>query len=132
MRSYGEGNGLLIKAQRYALALRFVADLIRMLISMLFGSVLVVLGGAQRMPVCNFGTVGRFFMMPGRRMFGGFSVVLSGMIVVFSSSLVVFMNCVLFHDGIPGRTILDTRRQSISVTMTQISRDRRRTVTVTN
>jgi hypothetical protein len=91
-----------------------------MLIGMLFGGVLVVLGGVQRMPVRNFGMVGCFFMMPRRRMFGGFSVVLSGMIVVFSSFLVVFVNCVLFHDEIPGCTILDTRRQSINVTMTQI------------
>jgi hypothetical protein len=72
------------------------------------------------MPVRNLGMVGCFFMMPGRRMFGGFSMVLSGMIVVFSSFLVVIVNCVLFHDEILRCTILDTRRQSINVTMTQI------------
>jgi hypothetical protein len=40
-------------------------------------------------------------MMPGLRMFGGFSMVPGGMFVMFSSFLVVFVNCVLFHDGPP-------------------------------
>jgi hypothetical protein len=31
----------------------------------------------------------------------GFFVVLGGMLVMFSSFLVVFVNCVLFHDGLP-------------------------------
>jgi hypothetical protein len=73
-----------------------------MLIGMLFRSVLVVLGGVQRMTVRDFGMVGCFFMMPGLRLFGGFSVVRGGMFVMFSSFLVVFVNCELFHDGLPG------------------------------
>jgi hypothetical protein len=80
------------------------------LIGMLFRGVLVMLSGVQRMAVRNFGMVGCLFMMPGLRMFGGFSVVPGGMVVMFSSFLVVFMNCVLFHDGILGCTILDTQR----------------------
>jgi hypothetical protein len=43
-----------------------------MLIGVLFRSVLVMLGGVQRMAMGDFGMVGCFFMMPGLRMFGGF------------------------------------------------------------
>jgi hypothetical protein len=88
-----------------------------MLIGMLLRSVLVVLGGVQRMAVRDFGMVSCFFMMPGRRMSGGFLVVPRRMFVMFSSFLVVFVNCVLFHDDLPGCTILDTLRNSIHVTM---------------
>jgi hypothetical protein len=35
-------------------------------------------------------------------MFGGFFVVPGGMFVMFSSFLVMFVNCVLFHDRLPG------------------------------
>jgi hypothetical protein len=75
------------------------ANLIGMLIGVLFRSVLVVLGGVQGMAVGDFGMVGCFFMMPGLRMLGGFSMVPGGMFVMFSSFLVVFVNGVLFHDG---------------------------------
>jgi hypothetical protein len=68
-----------------------------MLIGMLFRSVLVVLGGMQRMAVRDFGMMGCFFVTPSLRMFGGFLVVLSGLFVMFSSFLVVFVNCVFFH-----------------------------------
>ena len=76
-----------------------------MLIGMLFRSVLVVLGGVQRMAVRDFGMVGCFLMMPRLRMFGGFFVVPGGMFVMFSGFLVMFVNCVLFHDRLPGFTI---------------------------
>jgi hypothetical protein len=88
-----------------------------MLIGMLFRCMLVVLGGVKRMAVRDFGMVCCFFMMPGRRMFSGFSVMPGGMFVMFSSFLMVFVNCVLFHDGLPVCTILKTRYQSTNVTM---------------
>jgi len=75
-----------------------------MLIGMLFRSMLVVLGGMKRMAVRDLRMVGCFFMMPGLRMFGGFSVVPGGMFVMFSSFLVVFVNCVLLHDGLPSNS----------------------------
>jgi hypothetical protein len=77
------------------------SGLIGMLIGVLFRSVLVVLGGMKRMAVRDFGMVGCFFMMPGFRMFGGFSVVPGGMFVMFGSFLVMFVDCVLFHGGLP-------------------------------
>lgn len=91
-----------------------------MLISMLFRSMLVVLGGVKRMAVRDLGMVGCFFMMPGRRMFGGFSVVPGGMFVMFCSFLVVFVNCVLFHDGLSGCTILETLAEFTNITMKQM------------
>ena len=91
-----------------------------MLIGMLLRSVLVVLGRVQRMAVRDFGMVSCFFMMPGRGMFGGFSVVPCGMVMMFSSFLVVFVNCVLFHDDLPGCTILDALYKTIHVTMKQM------------
>jgi hypothetical protein len=80
-----------------------------MLIGMLFRSMLVMFGGMKRMAVRDLGMMGCFFMMPGLRMFGGLSVVLGGMFVMFSSFLVMFVDCVFFHDGLPGRTVLDTQ-----------------------
>ena len=80
------------------------SGLIGMLIGMLFRSMLVVLGGMKRMAVRDLGMMGCFFMMPGLRMFGGLSVVPGGMFVMFSSFLVMLVNCVLFHDGLPGCT----------------------------
>jgi hypothetical protein len=72
-----------------------------MLIGMLFRCMLMVLGGVKRMAVRDLGMVRGLFVMPSLRMFRGFSVVLGGMLVMFGSFLVVFVNCELFHDGLP-------------------------------
>jgi hypothetical protein len=72
-----------------------------MLIGMLFRCMLVVLGSVKRMAVRDFGMVCCFFMMPGGRMLSGFFVMPGGMFVMFGSFLMVFVNCVLFHDGLP-------------------------------
>jgi hypothetical protein len=95
--SHGEGYGFLVKLYRFASP----ANLIGMLIGVLFRSVFVVLGSVQGMAMGDFGMMGCFFMMPSLRMLGGFSMVPGGMFVMFSSFLVVFVNCVLFHDGPP-------------------------------
>jgi hypothetical protein len=92
---------------------------------MLLRSVLVVLGGVQRMAVRDFGMMGCFFVMPGRRMFGGFFVMPGRMFVMFSSFLVVFVNCVLFHDNLPGFTILNILRKPIHVTRRKYDIERR-------
>jgi len=68
-----------------------------MLIGMLFRSVFVVLGGVKRMAMGDFGMMGCFFILTSLRMFSGFSVMLGSMFVMFSSLLVAFVNCVLFH-----------------------------------
>ena len=49
--------------------------------------------------------MGCLFMMPRLRMFSGFSVVLGGMFVMFGSFHVVFVNSMLFHEGIPGCSV---------------------------
>jgi hypothetical protein len=77
-----------------------------MLISMLFRSMLMMLSGVKRMAVCDLGMMGCLFMMPRLRMFGGFSVVLGGMFVMFGSFHVVFVNCMLFHEGTPGCSVV--------------------------
>jgi hypothetical protein len=87
-----------------------------MLIGVLFRSVLMVPGGVQRMAVGDFGMVGCFFMMPGLRMFGGFSMMPGGVFVMFSRFLVVFVNCVLFHVGSPDAQFL---RHTVSLVMSQ-------------
>ncbi len=68
---------------------------------MLFRSMFMMLGRMKRMAVRNLGVMGGFFVMPGLRMFRGFPVMPGGMFVMFSSFLVMFVNCVLFHDGLP-------------------------------
>jgi hypothetical protein len=42
-------------------------------------------------------------------MFGGLPMMLGGLFVMFSSFLVVIVNCVLFHDRLPGWAILRAR-----------------------
>jgi hypothetical protein len=70
-------------------------------IGVLFRSVVVVLGGVKRMAMGDVGMVGRFFMLTCFRMFSGFSVMHGSMVVMFSRLLVMFVNCVLFHDEAP-------------------------------
>jgi hypothetical protein len=109
----GEGNG-------FALHEVLRAASIGMLIGVLFGSVLVMLGGVKRMAVRDLGVVGSFFMVPGLCMLRRFFVVLGGMFVMLSSLLVVFVNCVLFHDWLSGCTILKTLLKSTTTIMTQM------------
>ena len=66
-----------------------------------FRSVFVVLSGVKRMAVSDFGVVGCLFMLTGLRMFSGFSVMPGSMFVMFSSVLMVFVNCVVVHDRLP-------------------------------
>jgi len=87
-----------------------------MLIGVLFRSMFVVPGGVQRMAVRDFGMVGRFFMMPSLRVFRGLTVVPSGVFMMLSSFLVVFVNCVLVHNGLPDAQSL---RHSESLMMSQ-------------
>jgi hypothetical protein len=55
---------------------------------------MVMLGGPQMMPVRDLGMVRGFFVIAGLVMFGGFTVVLGGMVVMVRGVFVMFVNIV--------------------------------------
>jgi hypothetical protein len=64
-------------------------------------SVLVVLGGVQRMSVRDLGMVRGLFVISGLVVLGGFAMVFGGMLVMVRGMLVVLMNVVSAHGVLP-------------------------------
>jgi hypothetical protein len=67
----------------------------------LLGSMMVVIGGVQRMAVSDLRMVGCFFVVPRFVMLRRFVMVLGRLLVVVRGLLVVFVNVVI-HDPLLG------------------------------
>jgi hypothetical protein len=67
------------------------------LIGVLLRSVLVVLGGMQRMAVGYFGVMRGLLVIAGLGMFGGFAMMLGRMLVVLGGLFMMLVNLVLVH-----------------------------------
>jgi hypothetical protein len=62
-----------------------------------FRRVFVVIVGVQRVSVRHLGVVRGFFVIPGLGVFGGFAMVLRGMLVVFRGLLMMLVDFVAVH-----------------------------------
>jgi hypothetical protein len=68
---------------------------------MLLRSILVMLGGVQRVPVRHFGMVRGLFVIAGMMMLGGFTMVLGRMLMMMRGFLVMLVNFVIAHRLLP-------------------------------
>jgi len=67
----------------------------------LFGSVVVMIGGVQRMAMGDFRVVRRFFVMPGLMVLCGFAMMLCRFVVMVSGFFMMFVDVVI-HDPLLG------------------------------
>jgi hypothetical protein len=71
------------------------------LIGVLLRSMLVMLGGVQRMAVGHFGVVRGLFVVAGLGVLGGFTMVLGCVLVVVRGEFVMFVNVMTVHCRLP-------------------------------
>jgi hypothetical protein len=76
-------------------------------LGMQFRRLMVMLGGPQMMPVRDLGMVRGLFVIAGLVMFGGFTVVLGGVVVMVRGMFVMFVDVVFVqilavHRLLPG------------------------------
>jgi hypothetical protein len=71
------------------------------LVGVLLRSVLVVLGGMQRMAVGYFGMMGGLLVIARLGVLGGFPMVLGRMLVMVRGELVMFVNVMVIHRRCP-------------------------------
>jgi hypothetical protein len=71
------------------------------LIGVLLRSMLVMLGGVQRMAVGHFGVVRRLFVIAGLGVLGGFAMMLGRMLMMVRGMLVMFVNVMAVHRRLP-------------------------------
>lgn len=72
-----------------------------MLIGVLLRSVLVVLGGMQRMAVGYFGVMGGLLVIARLGVLGSFAMVLGRMLVMVRGGLVMFVNVMVTYRRFP-------------------------------
>jgi hypothetical protein len=71
------------------------------LIGVLLRSVLVVLGGMQRLAVGYFGVMGGLLVITRLGVLGSFAMVLGRMLVMVRGELVMFVNVMVIHHHFP-------------------------------